>query len=332
MSKKITKSERAEYCPSLIKKRIKMKTKLLGNIALSIAFTLCITNAHAQTKQPLKHLSSDHSIQGNYTYADSDSSNRECIITYYNGGSVYRLKMVDEKVTELYVDDKKIPADSFYLYNTVISKIKEQRKIDRAQAEEDRKQAVRDEQQAEEDRKQSVKDMEQSKRDQEQAEEDRRQAEEDRKQSVKDIEQSKRDQEQAEQDRKQAVKEMEDAKKDQVQAEEDRKQAELDRKQALRDQEQAEIDRKQAEEDRALVKAVITQLVSDNVIPDEKSLVRLRLTEDELVINGKKQPEELHNKYKAKYLKKPGFGIYYGEFMSGYGIFTNDNDLKKKDQ
>ncbi len=307
-----------------------MKTKFLKYSIVLIALLVCIRSAHAQA---IKHSLSSHSNGDYYMYVDDDSSVNpvQTLITYRKGGERYDIKIALDKIIELYVDNRKIPADSFYLYNGLIDKLKEQIKRDRIQAKEDEKQAELDRVQAKEDEKQAALDRVQAGKDQQQAEEDRKQA-------LKDMKQSKIDQEQAEQDRKESLKEIEEAKKDKFQADEDRKQAEEDRKQAIKDQEQAKLDRvqaeedrKQAEEDRALVKALITELVKENIIPNESSLVSLVLTDDEMVINGKKQSEELHAKFKAKFIKKPGYSVHYGGSTSGYGIFINNDDLKKKE-
>ena len=303
--------------------------------AVCIVCIITITKAGAQTshyQSSSKNGSTSLNIEGDMTYNPGESK-----VTYRNGQSEYVLKLKDDKVSDLYVNGKKIPADSIYLYNTVIGKIKEQIKIDRAQAAEDRKQADLDRQQAEEDRKQSVKDQAQAELDRQQAEEDRKQAEEDRKQSIKDQEEAKKDQAQAELDRQQAMREQEDAKKEQAEAEQDQKQAELDRqqavedqKQALEDQKQAEVDRKQAEADRAMVKAMIKQIVAAGIVPNEESLSSFMLGADEFMVNGKKQSEELHKKFAELYLKHPGWCISFGNFSGRNGIFMNKEDLKEQ--
>jgi hypothetical protein len=306
-----------------------------------IICTICIAiiKAAVPAGAQIEHHSQSYSNGSTYLYVDGDFTYNpeERTVTYRNGGAEYHFTLKNGLATELYVNGKKIPSDSIYLYNGVILKVKEQIRRDSIQSIEDMKQAEFDRKQAEEDRKQAVKDQEEAEKDQAQAELDRQQAEEDRKQAVKDQEQAVKDREQAEEDRKQAMKEIEDSKKDQAQAELDRKQAEEDRKQAVKDQgqavkdrAQAEEDRKQAEADRAMMKAMIKAIVNEQIVPDEASLVSFVLAEDEFVVNGKIQPEALHAKFKALYLKHPGWSISFGNFSGRNGIFMNKDDLKEK--
>jgi chemotaxis protein histidine kinase CheA len=280
-----------------------MKTQFLKHSILLVTSVACITFSFAQKNGRLKHSSSAHSNSNNYLNINDDSSVNpvQTRINYKNGQEMYNIEMSADKVTGLYVNNKKIPADSFYLYNGIIDKIKEQIKKDKAQAEEDRKQASLDMQQAEKDKTQATT--------------DRAHAQEQRKQAEKDREQANKDQAQAETDRKQAEKNREQAKKYRQQALEDQAEAVEERK-------LAELDRKQAEEDRALIKNLIEELVKDDIIPDGKSVTQLMLTNEEFIINGKKQLEELHSKFKAKFLKKPGHSISYRS-VSGYGIYLN---------
>lgn len=284
-----------------------MKIPFLKQSILLVTLVVYNILSFAQKDSLVNHSSSTYRSRNNYLRVNENPG--ETIINYKSGAEEYTIKMNADKVTDLYVDDKKIPADSFYLYNDVINKIKEQIRKDRAQAEEDRKQA-------EKDRAQATLDRQQAERDREQAGKDRQQAEKDRLKS-------KEDQRQAELDRKQAE-------KDREQAEKDRQQALKDQAQAVEDRKQAEKDRKQAEEDRVIIKSLIEELVKNHIIPDEKSVTSLVLTDDEFTINGKKQPEEVHSTYKAKFLKKPGYRISY-RHRSGYGIYLNNDNPKRKD-
>lgn len=245
-----------------------MKPQFLKHSILLVTSVACITFSFAQKNGRLRHSSSAHSNSNNYLNINNDSSVNpvQTRINYKNGQEMYNIEMSADKVTGLYVNDKKIPADSFYLYNSIIDKIKEQIKKDKAQAEEDRKQAALDMQQAEKDKTQAT--------------------------------------------------------TERTHAQEQRKQAEKNREQAVEERKLAELDRKQAEEDRALIKNLIEELIKDDIIPDGKSVTQLMLTNEEFIINGKKQSEELHSKFKAKFLKKPGHSISYRS-VSGYGIYLN---------
>ncbi len=81
-----------------------------------------------------------------------------------------------------------------------------------------------------------------------------------------------------------------------------------------------------------VIASVISDLVSANVIQDKNELVKFNLTNSALMVNGKKQPDELHEKLKAKYLEQPklksgitgdpNFGLHYDakNGASGLGI------------
>lgn len=60
----------------------------------------------------------------------------------------------------------------------------------------------------------------------------------------------------------------------------------------------------------ALSKHIITDLTSEGII-EAPRLLSYRLNDEELVVNGVKQPEALHRKLKSKYVKRPGWAILY---------------------
>jgi hypothetical protein len=318
-------------CPySNQQKQKTMKTLFLKQAITAIA--VCITIAGSaqnreprQPREPRQAGTERFGYNNQYLNIDEDSSTNPPTITvaYKDAWKRYNFVMSGDKLTEMYVNGHQVPTDSFYLYNDLVTKVKKQIIADRAQALADMKQAERDREQAERDRQQAVKDQEQAGRDREQAERDRQQAEEDRKQAIKDQAQAGEDSKQADRDREQAV-------KDRQQAEEDRKQAELDRQQAVKDREQgeedrkqAEIDRKQAEEDRKMIKALVTDIIADGLAPNENGIRHIDLNDDELIVNGKLQSAELLKKYKAKYIKKPGYSLHYNNTPNNHGLSIN---------
>ncbi len=219
----------------------------------------------------------------------SRSNNDDSYISMNEDGHSYKIRLNGTTVKEMEVDGKQIPASEFSKYDALIKRILKQMEEDRKQAELDRKQAEKDREQADKDRKQAEKDREQAELDRKQADKDRIQADNDRKQAEKDRAQADKDRLSAEGDRKQAEK--------------DREQAELDRKQAEKDRAQAETDRKQAEEDRKLYEQMISELISDKLLENRGALTSLTLDNKELTINGVKQPDAIHQKFSAKYLK-----------------------------
>lgn len=300
-----------------------MKTAIVKQAIAIAAAIICTANLHAQdTKRSQSYTTERFGINNQYLNINEDSSTNppEIIVAYKDAYKKYNFTIANDKITEMYINGHQVPADSFYLYNNLLEKVKKQVKADRAQMVADMKQAERDRAQAEEDRKQAVRDQAQAEEDRKQADKDRAQAEEDRKQAVKD-------QAQAEEDRKQSVREQAQAEEDRKQADRDRVQAEEDRKQAVRDQAQAEEDRKQAEldriqaeEDRKTVKALVTDIVADHITPDEQSIRHITLNDDEFIVNGKLQTPELLAKYKAKYLKKPRTNFQYTNTPENHGL------------
>ncbi len=75
----------------------------------------------------------------------------------------------------------------------------------------------------------------------------------------------------------------------------------------------------------ARANGVIADLVAAKVVPDAKSVKWFGLSNDELIVNGKKQPDALHEKLKAKYGVHENYGLYYGPVeMTGTGVFIDN--------
>lgn len=249
-----------------------MKRKFLSAPALLIALVLMTNTTEAQIKNESRKSNLPKSI--NINSINSDGSG-EMQMNYTQDGQRYKVKVNDSKIVELYIDDKKIPESDFAKYEPGIKKIL-------AQVEEDRKQANIARAEAEKHRQQASKDRELVHKMREQAETNR--------------EQMHKLRLQAEQDRKRVSEER-------IHANREREKATLHRQDAEKHRAQAEIHRKKAEEDRKQMQMMFDELVNDKLVTDRESLTSLELDESKLVVNGKEQPADIHQRYKQKYLK-----------------------------
>jgi len=294
-----------------------MKNRFLITAALFVAL---LSAGTVQAQVTTRSSTTRTGNNSEYTHINSeyDSASATQRLTIYKNGEVYKVKVVNDKITEIFINDKKIAESDFGQYESMINRIREQIKKDeeqaardRAQAALDRKQAEKDREQAEKDRAQAMKDRAQAELDRKQAEKDRARAEEDRKQHGKDVEQAEKDRAQAVLDRKQADKDRAQAELDRAQAVKDRAQAEKDREQAVKDRAQAEIDRKRAAEDRKLLADLIEDLIKENIIKSNDDLGIVVLSNESLIVNDKVQSAELHRQFKSKYLKTPNTRLIY---------------------
>jgi hypothetical protein len=305
-----------------------MQTKYF-NLAISgLAILAGIATANGQQNPGPGHSPKAHSADNSYMSVETDSSVNppQTRITTYKEKQLYIIRTVDDKIIDLSVDGRKVASDSFYVYDAMVRRIETQIKHDRAEAEEDRKQAIIDAEEAKRDAEQAKKDEQDAQRDAEQAQQDAQQAVRDARQAERDAEQvaredsmqARQEAEQARQDRKQALEDRAQAQKDREQALKDRAQARADAAQARRDAEQAGkdgeqagIDAKHAAEDQAKMKSLIAELVKEGLVADGKSLYSLEVSDTDLIINGKKQPEELRKRLCAQFKIGPDYSISY---------------------
>lgn len=321
-------SEEGKYCLLFNIKKQNMKNKMLVIKGLLCAMAISMTVAQAQNNPPARiSTTRTHTSDYNWLNVQSDSTGDPTkLITLHKSNEVYKIKVTNEKIVEMYIDDKKVPESDFAKHASMVKEILEQVKRDEEQAARDREQAERDRRQADKDRQQAEKDRQQADRDRERADQDRVQANQHREQAERDRAQSQRDREQADKDRAQAERDRQRADQDRVQAGRDREQAERDRRQADKDRAQAEIDRKQAEEDRKKMAAFFEDLVKENIVGSKEEVRVAELTDESFIVNDKKQPDAIHRKFKSKYLSGSGSRLRYTSQNGNrhFGIYNNE--------
>lgn len=301
-----------------------MKTHYL-KIGVLLITTIGITSAaKAQKNDSLKRTYYADRFS-NYDHIENTGGKlKEHIRTNWHD-KVYEMTLVNNTMTELYVEGEKIPATNWGKYSTEIAALREQIRKDRIQAKKDQAQARLDQIQA-------GKDQEQARRDQQQAEKDQAQARLDQKQAERDQEQARKDQaqanEEARRDQEEAKRDQEEARKDQAQAKLDQEQAQRDQEQARLDQIQAKKDQEEARKDQELMKQLIADVVSDKIVPDEKSLHDLTIDDEEMTVNGKKQPDDVFRKYKEKYKRFSQGNFSYENSPDSHSIHISRNSHK----
>ncbi|HVV54734.1 MAG TPA: hypothetical protein VHC47_05400 [Mucilaginibacter sp.] len=254
-----------------------MKTnQFIGSVLLIAALAITIS-AKAQNDNAKNKAYADRYNNSDVIVSSAPGHVREHIATNWKG-KYYEMMLLNNQMTDFYVEGEKIPEAKWGEYKDIIAGIREQLRKDKIQAKKDQEQAMRDEEQA------------------------------------------KRDQEQAKLDQEQARKDQEEARRDQQQAVHDQEQAQRDQIQARKDQEQAE-------EDQRMMKQMISDLVSDKIIPDADSLHDLTINEEEMTVNGIKQPEDVFKKYRDKYPRFSKGSFSYGNSGNSQSIhLSSDND------
>jgi beta-lactamase regulating signal transducer with metallopeptidase domain len=79
--------------------------------------------------------------------------------------------------------------------------------------------------------------------------------------------------------------------------------------------------------DRARVHAVIEELVREKVVPGIADVESFGLSDTELIVNGKKQPEALQKRLMESYGIKHSYGLFYGPNVTGKGVIMDKRDL-----
>jgi hypothetical protein len=79
---------------------------------------------------------------------------------------------------------------------------------------------------------------------------------------------------------------------------------------------------------KELMHTLVAEMVKDEIIKSEKRLESMGLNDTEMIVNGIKQPDDIQQKYRARYITRPGFGLFYGPVrMTGKGYFLGKGEL-----
>lgn len=232
----------------------------------------------------------------------------------------YEIVKRNDKIISLFVDDQEIAPGDYAKYQPEIDKIMAEVKAQHELAEKQREEAQVMRKIAEEQRQVAEKQREEAQVMRLEAEKQREHASQMRLDAKKQHEYADQMRLNANANRDEAAKMRVEAEKQREAAEDMRKQADQMRREAEKQREhaaeqrvQAEGQRKQAEEMRKEAEkqrevfmkrqeAVIEELTNAGLVKDKDDL-SYKLGDDELIVNGVKQPAELHQKLKAKYLK-----------------------------
>lgn len=235
-------------------------------------------------------------------------------------GKKYEMVTKNNIITELYVDGKMIPAEKMADYEKLTSDMvlqykiyKEQSKKEMAQSQIEMEQSKKEMAQHQIELEQSKKEMVQSKIDMEQYKKEMEEAKiEMEKQkdgmmkvSNTDMVKQKKEMEQAQIEMKKAQKEMEVS---QRQMKIDMENSKKDMARSVKDLERSQ---KEVAASQMLSEGIINDLVENNIIKSKKELSSYTLNNDELIVNGVKQPDPVYKKFSDKYIKKGRRTISY---------------------
>lgn len=264
-------------------------------------------------------------------HSASVHSAREGISTYNvtRNNKQYEIVQRNGKMISLWVDDREIPESDYAKYQPEIDKIMAEIKVQHDLAEKQREEAQEMRKIAEGQRREAEKQREH-------ASQMRLDAEKQREYANQMRLNANTNREEADKIRAEAAKQREAADNMRKEADQMRQMAEKQREAAEDMREKAEAQRKIAEKEReAYIKiqdGIIDELTQAGLVKDKESL-SYRLSNDELIVNGAKQPAALQQKLKAKYLKDLGdrrFELMYNySNQNGHtktGIIRSDNE------
>lgn len=80
---------------------------------------------------------------------------------------------------------------------------------------------------------------------------------------------------------------------------------------------------------KKIIRNIIFDITGQRIV-EKDSIKWFGLTDKEFIINGAKQPESIHQKFKKKYPVKHDYGFYYGPVqMAGKGAFITKEDINQ---
>jgi bla regulator protein BlaR1 len=274
-------------------------------------------------------------------------SNQEGVSTYHvhANGKEYEMVQKNGKTTSLKVDGKQIPESEMASYQPEIDKIVAEIKVEHEKAEIERGKA--DKMRAEADVQRDQADLQRKKADEQraqaevlrgQAEKLRDEAEQHRAVASKQRAEADAHRSEAEQQRVVAGKHRAEAEANRAEADKHRAEAEVHRaeaderrKEADVHRAEAEVHRKEAEKHRQEYEKMQTGMINDLIesgVVKDKSNLSYKLSQEELIVNGVKQSDELHKKLKNKYIKDKAVEMVYN--YSGRTGYTSTGFIYTK--
>lgn len=275
------------FCHNSTLNKMNMKPNRIIRSAVLFCAAFTVTTAMSQEKKPDRD-----AIESINVTTDHSNGPGESTINYKEDGHQFRIRIKNEKILEMFVDDRRVDEADYPKYEASVKKILERIEADRAEAQKHREQAEKHRAQADVYRAE--------------AEKHRAQAEIVREQARHDRERADKDREHAEEARKNAEVHVAHAKKAREEAETHRK--------------RAAIDRAHAEEDRKAYEAFFDELVKDKLVESRSAVKNITLDKHEFVIDGVKQAAEIHERYKSKYLTEKRGRIRYWHEGSTKGM------------
>ena len=227
---------------------------------------------------------------------EKDKGNFSGTIIHTVNNKRYEFTIDNDKVSDLYIDGKRVPDEKIGDYkpelDKMISESKAQAKIARDDAEQARREVEISKKQVENAKQDAEAMMKEVDIQREQIEEQRKRVDDYRKDAELYREKADKDRELSES----LMKKIEDQRKD---VDKMKEKTELYRQEAEQYKEKALIDQ---ENIRKRIDEIVSMFISDNIIKSRKDLISFSLNSEGLDVNGKKQSEAISGKYKEKFM------------------------------